>query len=286
MTGRANARLWGNLPAVGSFAVVSPDGQGRKLQRYSWGAMGQIEDLARMPTIVRRALPWLKIDMSRVYAFGGSMGGQETLLLAARHPELLAGAAAFDSVVDFTRQYHALSRLRCSAACVRAWDGQVGQVLQRYVREEVGGSPGTARYAFRLRSPITYARRLATSCVPLELWWSNSDRVVVNQAAQSRRLYRAILARQPRRRRARVQRSLDPHEGDARRLAAPARARDVRTASGALLVAADGAPRRGAGGRRADVHAHGLTPGPGYTRRRNGRDRLHESVQERDAHRA
>ena len=197
MTGRANARLWGNLPAVGSFAVVSPDGQGRKLQRYSWGAMGQIEDLARMPTIVRRALPWLKIDMSRVYAFGGSMGGQETLLLAARHPELLAGAAAFDSVVDFTRQYHALSRLRCSAACVRAWDGQVGRVLQRYVREEVGGSPGTARYAFRLRSPITYARRLATSCVPLELWWSNSDRVVVNQAAQSRRLYRAILRANP-----------------------------------------------------------------------------------------
>src|SRR5215203_1607729 len=80
-TGAANARLWGNLPAIGRFAVVNPDGQGTRLQRFSWGAPGQIDDLARMPMLVRRALPWLKIDTSRIYAFGGSMGGQETLLL-------------------------------------------------------------------------------------------------------------------------------------------------------------------------------------------------------------
>src|SRR5215210_530457 len=84
LSGRGNAAMWGDLPAVGGFVVVNPDGQGRRLGPYSWGYAGQIEDLARMPEILRRTLPWLKIDRSRIYAFGGSMGGQETLLLVAR----------------------------------------------------------------------------------------------------------------------------------------------------------------------------------------------------------
>src|SRR5919206_1607786 len=67
--GRSNARLWGELPAEGGFAVVNPDGQGRKLSRFSWGYRGQIADLAAMPKLVRRALPWLRIDRRRIYAF-------------------------------------------------------------------------------------------------------------------------------------------------------------------------------------------------------------------------
>src|SRR6266550_4402863 len=86
-----NVNRWGNLPMLGSFAVVNPDGQGRKFERLSWGYAGQIEDLARMPRIVKGSLPWLRIDQRRIYAFGASMGGQETLLLVARHPSLLAG---------------------------------------------------------------------------------------------------------------------------------------------------------------------------------------------------
>src|SRR5438045_1816406 len=35
LTGRANAHNWGNLPAIGGFAVVNPDGQGRLLADYS-----------------------------------------------------------------------------------------------------------------------------------------------------------------------------------------------------------------------------------------------------------
>src|SRR5205823_9499335 len=95
-----NVERWGDLPELGSFAVVNPEGQGRRLARFSWGYPGQVDDLARMPQIVRHAIPWLRFDRSRVYAFGASMGGQETLLLVARHPSLLAGAAAFDAVTD------------------------------------------------------------------------------------------------------------------------------------------------------------------------------------------
>src|SRR5436190_3192424 len=52
---RVNARVWGDLPAVGSFAVVNPEGQGRRLKLYSWGDPGQISDLAHMPDLVQRA---------------------------------------------------------------------------------------------------------------------------------------------------------------------------------------------------------------------------------------
>src|SRR5437667_4252527 len=100
-----NVDRWGNIPLLGPFAVVNPEGQGRRLRRFSWGYAGQIEDLARMPQIVRRAIPWLRIEPKGIYAFGTSMGGQEALLLAARHPRLLAGVAAFDPVTDMARRY-------------------------------------------------------------------------------------------------------------------------------------------------------------------------------------
>jgi pimeloyl-ACP methyl ester carboxylesterase len=192
LTGRTNATAWGDLPARGNFAVVNPDGQGRKLDRFSWGYAGQVEDLARMPEVVHEALPWLKVDRTRIYAFGGSMGGQETLLLVARHPRLLAGAAVFDSVADFALQYRSFPRLRCDGACRKAWHGAYGRGLQRLARKEIGGSPRTAPFAFARRSPITYAARIARSCVPLQIWWSVADRIVVDQQRQSRRLVRDL----------------------------------------------------------------------------------------------
>ena len=51
--GKINTRRWTNLPTLGGFAVISPDGYGRVLPLHSWGAPGQIDDLARMPEIGR-----------------------------------------------------------------------------------------------------------------------------------------------------------------------------------------------------------------------------------------
>jgi pimeloyl-ACP methyl ester carboxylesterase len=197
VTARANARNWGALPTRGAFAVVNPEGEGRKLTRYSWGYRGQIDDLARMPSIVAHALPWLRIDRTRIYAFGSSMGGQETLLLAARHPRLLAGAAAFDSVTDLRLQYWNFRHLRCSSRCRRAWGEPLGRALQELARLEVGGAPRSSRGAFARRSPLAYASRLASSCVPLQLWWSVYDRIVVDQHRQSGALFERIAKLNP-----------------------------------------------------------------------------------------
>jgi pimeloyl-ACP methyl ester carboxylesterase len=197
LTGRQNAALWGNLPAKGGFAVISPDGHGRTLPLHSWGYTGQIRDLARMPQLLQWALPWLRIDPKQIYAFGGSMGGQETLLLAARYPRLLAGAAAFSSVTDFAYQYGTFAELTCHAGCVRTLGGPIGPYLQRLARTEVGGTPRTALGAYRARSPLAQARRLAFSCVPLQLWWSMADRIVRDQDRHSRRLAEAIRTLNP-----------------------------------------------------------------------------------------
>jgi pimeloyl-ACP methyl ester carboxylesterase len=187
-TGRGNATLWGDLPGRGRFVVVNPDGDGDHLRRFSWGARGQIDDLARMPEIVTRALPWLRIDRTRIYAFGGSMGGQETLLLVERHPRLLAGAAAFDSVVDFARQYDRFPQIACDSICREGWQGDEGTVLQRLARHELGGDPEHAPAAYAERSPLSHVWALARAGVPLQIWWTPDDVIVRDPRTQSGRL--------------------------------------------------------------------------------------------------
>jgi pimeloyl-ACP methyl ester carboxylesterase len=180
---RANARAWGDLPGLGGFAVVCPAGEGRRLHNYSWGDPGQIDDLARMPALVRRH--GIDVDLRRVYAVGGSMGGQEVLLLLARHPHLLAGVAAFDPATDMARRYWDFAALRN------------GRRLQRLARDEIGGTPATAPAAYAERSPDAFARQLAYSGVPLQLWWSSRDRIITDQRAETVVLEDQILGWNP-----------------------------------------------------------------------------------------
>jgi pimeloyl-ACP methyl ester carboxylesterase len=117
------------------------------------------------------------------------MGGQETLLLLARHPHLLAGAAAFDAVTDLALQYQDFPRLGCSKACAKHIHGSFGRFLQERARKEIGGTPRTRPGAFAERSPLTYAATIARSCVPLQLWWSMKDKIVLDQSQQTGALY-------------------------------------------------------------------------------------------------
>jgi len=129
-----NALFWGNLPGEGGFALIDPAGEGRRLHWYSWGAPGQIADLARMPAVARA---WgVNVNRHRIYAVGGSMGGQETLLLLARHPHLLAGAIAFDPATNMTRRYYDFAALKD------------GKVLQSLARTEIGGTPSQVPGAY------------------------------------------------------------------------------------------------------------------------------------------
>lgn len=166
-----NARFWGDLPGEGGFAVVNPGGEGRRLHQYSWGDPGQIDDLARMPAIVERL--GVQVDPHRVYAVGGSMGGQETLLLVAQHPALLAGAVAFDPATDLARRYRDFAHLRD------------GRTLRRLARIELGGTPSQVPDAYRERSPDAYLDAIAFSGVPLQIYWSVRDRIIADQVDEA-----------------------------------------------------------------------------------------------------
>ena len=180
-----NAKLWGNLPALGGFAVVCPGGMGRRLPLHSWGFEGQISDLARMPHLVPGELPWLQIDQRRIYALGSSMGGQETLLLLGRHPHLLAGAVALDSVTNLYKRYSDFAQI------------SNGRTLQALARVEVGGTPRTNPTGYVLRSPTHWVDEIAKSNVPLQIWWSTADQIVVGQAHQSGHFYERIKQLRP-----------------------------------------------------------------------------------------
>jgi hypothetical protein len=108
------------------------------------------------------------------------MGGQETLLLLAQYPRLLAGAAALDAPTNLAARYHAFRKL------------PYGIGLQQLARLEFGGTPLRRRDAYADRSPLFYARQIARSGVPLQIWWSTRDHIVVNQAGESGLLFRAI----------------------------------------------------------------------------------------------
>jgi pimeloyl-ACP methyl ester carboxylesterase len=179
-----NASRWGDLPGEGDFAVVNPSGQGRKLRFFSWGDPGQINDLARMPSIVRKY--GVNVNRRRIYAFGGSMGGQETLLLVARFPHLLAGAAAFDPPTDMALRYRDFASLKD------------GRELQLLAREEIGGTPAQDPLAYEVRSPDHYAQQIALSGVPLQIYWSSRDRIIRDQRHEAGALAHALREINPR----------------------------------------------------------------------------------------
>jgi pimeloyl-ACP methyl ester carboxylesterase len=134
----------------------------------------------------------VRIDRERIYALGSSMGGQETLLLVARHPRLLAGAAAMDSVTDLSRRYEQVLDLPVDPETVRRWGAPMGELLQSSMRREVGGTPANAARRYAARSPLDEARRIARSGVALQIWWSWNDAIVFDQEHQSQALYREL----------------------------------------------------------------------------------------------
>jgi pimeloyl-ACP methyl ester carboxylesterase len=223
---------WQDLPADGPFILICPDGLGRAHDKatdpfdqpplnpgmFSYGYAKEIDDLARMPQIVEATLPWLHVDLERIYTLGSSMGGQETLLLAARYPNALAsgtgqlaGAAAFDAPCDMAVQCAYLSHQPPAPS------GENPASFAALMLEEVGSKPGdvsgfnktprihqllaelpTNQSLWDERSPLNYVSALANLSFRLQLYWSSADIVVGNQATeQSGKLYTQIKAAHP-----------------------------------------------------------------------------------------
>jgi hypothetical protein len=92
---------------------------------------------------------------------------------------------SFDAPTDLARRYRDFPRL------------PNGSRLQELARREVGGTPLTHERDYARRSPITHARAIAFSGVPLQLYWSVADDIVHDQANHSGLLFRRIKGLNP-----------------------------------------------------------------------------------------
>jgi hypothetical protein len=75
-----------------------------------------------------------------------------------------------------------------------------GVGLRRLARIEIGGTPATDPAAYAARSPMSYAHQLAFGGVPIDIWWSRRDKIVVDQYMESAASTARSGAQTPRRR--------------------------------------------------------------------------------------
>ncbi len=70
-------------------------------------------------------------------------------------------------------------------------------VLQASLVRGVGSTPAENPRAWAARSPLDHAKAIAFSGVPLQIWWSRTDQVVVDQARQSGALFATLCRLNP-----------------------------------------------------------------------------------------
>ncbi|HEY3298477.1 MAG TPA: prolyl oligopeptidase family serine peptidase [Armatimonadota bacterium] len=173
----ATAAYWRGIPERRGVIAVFPFGHGRKLDLYCLGWRGQIADLASLPQVL--AGKGYSVDTRRIYSVGISMGGLESLLLAGKHPGLLAGVAAYNAVVD-----------------LNTWFYDCDDTIRSSMIEEMGGTPDQIPGDYLARSPINFAEVIAAS--PVILYYDpDDDMVQFQEDKQSGLLYRRMTATAP-----------------------------------------------------------------------------------------
>lgn len=159
--------------------IALPHGHHRKEVLCSLAYEGQMNDLAFIPDLLEENNFF--VDRKRIYCCGLSMGGQESLMLAGKFPELVTAAVVFNPIVDLAAWYEDTA------------NSPMKELLELSVliKNEVGGTPLEKPEAYNVRSPISYVNSL--SKVPLLIFWSEKDSLVPRQEKKhSYKLFQTI----------------------------------------------------------------------------------------------
>ena len=113
---------------------------------------------------LHRGSELVPLDLDRVVAAGLSQGGLESLLLAARHPQLVRAVAGQNSLTDPATWFPFALSMPDLAEHAQAF------------RAELGGTPDSAAETYAERSPLALAADLAGH--PIMLRYSRFDRIV------------------------------------------------------------------------------------------------------------
>ncbi|MSO48072.1 MAG: hypothetical protein EXQ67_08320 [Thermoleophilia bacterium] len=142
------------------FVLACLDGQGVMTRAFSYGAPGQIADLAAAPRLIAGRLPGMKLDARRLYLVGSSMGGTEALLVGLRYPNAYRETVALSPVTDLGFRFNSLPLVR---------RGQL--------EAECAGPPMLRGACYVERSPIAFVGRRAVGSTILSVWYSTDDPV-------------------------------------------------------------------------------------------------------------
>ena len=136
------------------WAMVYPDFRGPNNRPEACGSDLAVQDVVDVIEWAKKARP---IDVDRVYVVGGSGGGHMTLLMAGRHPEIFAGAAAFCPISDLVR-WHGESLEKRPGRVVR---------YARMMESVCGGVPADRKGEYEKRSPLFYLANARAAGLPV-----------------------------------------------------------------------------------------------------------------------
>ena len=219
--------------------------------------------------IARRTLPWLQIDTQRDLRDRRQHGrpGDAAAARAAsracwrvRRPSTPSRTSPASTATS--RACRATRRARSSATARSAARLQIARArrARRHARTR-------APCAYAVRSPVTYVRSIAASCVPLQLWWSPPTASSSTRRSSRRRCSSGSGA-EPEGAGPGLRRLLGPFRRDAGGHAATARARGLRADPGASEPALVRHPGRAGAGRPPRAAATGAMRSRASTRAR------------------
>ena len=135
-------------------AMVYPDFRGPNSRIEACGSDLAVQDVVDVVEWAKKTRP---IDADRVYAIGGSGGGHMTLLMAGRHPEMFAGAAAFCPITDLARWYE---------ESLEKHPGRSARYA-RMIKDSCGGSPDERKDEYARRSPLSHLAQVRAAGLPV-----------------------------------------------------------------------------------------------------------------------
>jgi poly(3-hydroxybutyrate) depolymerase len=164
--------------------IALPHGHHRREEFCSLAAPEQMADMAYLIDALDEY--GYRVDKSRVYVCGKSMGGQEALVLAGRYPDKLAAVVAFNPIIDLAAWQEDLANSPLPE--IREFG------TDKRVANEVGGLPAEVPALYAERSATTYADGLAR--VPTLIFWAEVDTIVPRQITHhTMKLYEMVKAR-------------------------------------------------------------------------------------------
>ena len=179
--------------AAGSRSSA-PTAQGRKLHALLVGLRRARSTTSRAcREIVRRTLPWLRIDRSRIYAVRRQHGRPGDAAPARAGTRGCSPAPRPSTRSPTSRcQYRRFPRIPAARRAGERWAGPSAAAAVARAARRSAARRGSARARTRCAARSRTRARSPASCVPLQLWWSVKDRIVLGPERQSARLFRRI----------------------------------------------------------------------------------------------